>query len=386
MKLWKKLWENRMKTNRTFVTPMIFGLTVLLPACSDNSKITKINPFPSDVEVANPIVKDVELWNDYAARIAPYEEVEVRSRISGYLDGVAFKKGDTVKKGELLFEIDDRPFSIAADAAQALVKATESKCFLAENNNRRAEGLYKKNAVSEEMMQTRSTELLVAKAKFLEAKANERNAKLNLEYTKISAPISGQISETFVDEGNLVNANSTILARIVNSDTVKAYFFLNENDAQRYNNAGILSSIKKGNGPKVELWTDNSPKRFNGNVGYFAPTLGRKTSSLKMCADIPNADGGLLAGMFATIRVYEGKIKNAILIPEDAIGTDLAGRYVLKVGKDSVVKYVPVKVGRLYGKMRIVEGGISPEDNIVIVGLQRAVPGRKVSAKQVNLR
>lgn len=342
-----------------------------------------------EVQVAKPQKKTFEVWDEYTARIEPLEYVELRSRVTGYLGKILFKEGDFVKKGDLLFIIDPRPYEAALAAAQASVKEVEARNLLAKTNLERAEDLLKANAISKEIYDTRNAEVLSAQAALLNARAKLTEAELNLEYTHIRAPISGKVSQRMVDPGNLITANSTLLTTIVNSDIVQAYFEISERDMLRYKKTGLLSEIDsaKRKGPPVELhlWDDTGDV-FKGELTYADNKIGTQTSSLTLRADIPNPDHILTAGMFGKLKLRNGKAKEYLVLPEDIIGTDLIDRYVLLVNKDGVVEYRAVKIGKLFGKYRAIEGGLKDDDNVVYVGLQRAVPGIKVDAKPAKIQ
>ncbi len=355
----------------------------VLSGCAEKKQAVRAESVPT-VETAKPLVADVEEIGSYSVRIRANEDVEIRARVGGYIERVCFEKGARVEKGQLLFKIDDRPFAAALAAAEANVKAAESKIALAEENAQRARGLFKRNAISKEAYQTRETELLVIKAKLLEAKAAERNARLNLEYTDVVAPVSGRIGENFVDAGNLV-ASSTRLARIVDDSTVGAYFELNAADAVRYKNAGLLKNIDAKNGADVEVKMNSDGVSYAGRLVYYDNVLGAGTSSLVLRADVRNSDGGLMVGSFGKIRVREGVRKNALLVPEDAIGTDLAGRFVYAVEADGKVRQLPVSLGAAVENLRVVESGISADTAVIVRGIQRASAGRTVKPEAVEI-
>lgn len=355
----------------------------VLSGCAEKKQAVRAESVPT-VETAKPLVADVEEIGSYSVRIRANEDVEIRARVGGYIERVCFEKGARVEKGQLLFKIDDRPFAAALAAAEANVKAAESKIALAEENAQRARGLFKRNAISKEAYQTRETELLVIKAKLLEAKAAERNARLNLEYTDVVAPVSGRIGENFVDAGNLV-ASSTRLARIVDDSTVGAYFELNAADAVRYKNAGLLKNIDAKNGADVEVKMNSDGVSYAGRLVYYDNALGAGTSSLVLRADVRNSDGGLMVGSFGKIRVREGVRKNALLVPEDAIGTDLTGRFVYAVEADGKVRQLPVSLGAAVENLRVVESGISADTAVIVRGIQRASAGRTVKPEAVEI-
>ncbi len=337
---------------------------------------------PEDVYVAKPIVKPVEVWDEFTARIDAIRSVEVRARVSGYLEKVNFSEGQMVKQGELLFVIDPRPYEAAVAAAKARIAEIEARLVLAKNNLDRAKGMYKATVVSKEVLETRNADLLSSEASLAAAKAELRDAELNLEYTHIVAPISGRVSESYIDAGNLVTANTTLLTTIVKSDVVQAYFEASEQDIMRYEAAGIFSKIDqvKLTGPEAQLRLISDPKKvFKGEVTYFDNRMGKGTSSLTMRADIKNPDGVLKAGLFGKLRMKVETNPSAMLVREDVIGTDLVSRYVLVVDKDNKVQYRAVEPGRLVGKLRIIKKGITKDDRVVVKGLHRAVPGRVVN-------
>lgn len=335
-----------------------------------------------EVQVSKPIKKTFEIWDEYTARVEPLEFVELRSRVSGYLEKIFFKEGQIVKAGDLLFVIDPRPYEASLAAAKASVKEVEARLLLAKTNLERAKDLLKSNAISKEIYDTRESEVLSTEASLLNAQALLKEAELNLEYTHIRAPISGKVSQRMVDPGNLITANTTVLTTIVNSSIVQAYFEISERDMLRYQNSGLFKEIDVINrkGPPVEmtLWGEEH-KPFKGELTYFDNRIGSQTASLTMRADIKNPDHYLAAGMFGKIKVRGGKAQEFLVLPEEIIGTDLINRYVLVVNKDGIVEYRPVKIGRLFGKYRAIEEGVTENDDVIFVGLQRAAPGAKVT-------
>ncbi len=335
-----------------------------------------------EVQVSKPIKKTFEIWDEYTARVEPLEFVELRSRVSGYLEKIFFKEGQIVKAGDLLFVIDPRPYEASLAAAKASVKEVEARLLLAKTNLERAKDLLKSNAISKEIYDTRESDVLSTEASLLNAQALLKEAELNLEYTHIRAPISGKVSQRLVDPGNLITANTTVLTTIVNSSIVQAYFEISERDMLRYQNSGLFKEIDVINrkGPPVEmtLWGEEH-KPFKGELTYFDNRIGSQTASLTMRADIKNPDHYLAAGMFGKIKVRGGKAQEFLVLPEEIIGTDLINRYVLVVNKDGIVEYRPVKIGRLFGKYRAIEEGVTENDDVIFVGLQRAAPGAKVT-------
>ena len=251
-----------------------------------------------EVQVSKPIKKTFEVWDEYTARVEPLEFVELRSRVSGYLEKIFFKEGQIVKAGDLLFVIDPRPYEASLAAAKASVKEVEARLLLAKTNLERAKDLLKSNAISKEIYDTRESDVLSTEASLLNAQALLKEAELNLEYTHIRAPISGKVSQRLVDPGNLITANTTVLTTIVNSSIVQAYFEISERDMLRYQNSGLFKEIDVINrkGPPVEmtLWGEEH-KPFKGELTYFDNRIGSQTASLTMRADIKNPDHYLAA-------------------------------------------------------------------------------------------
>ena len=369
-----------------FAAAALLACAAFVGGCKKNAKQQRMAGEPPAVQVAKPVHKSVEFWDDYTARLEPYASVELRARIGGYLQLVNFKEGQFVKEGDLLFVIDPRPYEAALASAKAQVKEVEARLALAKSNDARASELFAAKAISKETYETRTSELLSAQAALLAAQANLREAELNLEYTHIRAPMSGKVSESYVDAGNLVSANSTLLTTIVRPDIIQAYFEISERDNIRYKNNGLFKEIDvvKKTGPRVKITLLDGSTTREGMLTYFDNKIGTETSSLTMRADIANNDHLLSPGMFAKISVLGEKAHPVVMVPEDIIGTDLVNRYVLVVDKDNVVQYRPVKTGRLMGKFRVIDEGLSPEDRVVAVGLQRAVPSTKVSPTEIE--
>ncbi len=352
---------------------------LLISACEIEKPAAKKTAQTPRVEVANPLVKEIEIWDEYQAQIEGEKSVEIRARVNGYLQKIHFNDGDFVKEGQLLFEIDSRPFEAIVEACKATVSEIQAKVDFAEGNLRRGQELMSSNAISKEMLETRKSELATAKAVLLSAQAKLKEENLNLEFTKIYSPISGYVSKRFVDEGNLVSASTTMLATIVSRDFVYAYFQVSERDLIRYAENKLFDQIdqvnKKGPAVQFSLMDETTPSHF-GYLNYVENKL--NSLSFELRAIIENKNGKLFPGMYGMIRLCAGKPQKRILLPEYVIGTDLVGRYVLCVDKENIVVSKPVKLGELIDNMQVVLEGITQEDFVIINGLQRATPKAKV--------
>ena len=359
----------------------------MFSGCSKKEDNASALSVMSEVKYIHPQKRAVDIWDEYTARIESIASVELRARVNGYLQKINFKDGEYVKEGDLLFVIDPRPYEASAAAARAALKEVEARLILAKSNMTRAKELYAANAISKEILETRNSELLSAEAALMNAQAVLREAELNLEYTHIRAPMSGRVSETFVDIGNLITANSTLLTTIIKNDIVQVYFEISERDYLNYVKNGVLEQIDmvKKTGPEVEFrLTLEGGKVFKGILNYYDNRIGQETSSLTLRADFDNKDGRLLPGMFGKVRMRASASAEAIIIPEQIIGTDLVNRYVVVIDENNVARYRAVKVGRLYGKYRIIEEGLSPSDRVVAQGLHRANPGSKVIPSELK--
>ena len=359
---------------------IIFGVS-FLSGCFER-ELPRKKKVDNTVEVACPAKRMIEIWDGYTATLEGEKSVEIRSRVAGYLQKIHFKDGDFVKAGEVLFEIDARPFQAIVDANKAVVKEVESKIELAKNNLDRADELYRLNAISKEVLETRKSELASQEASLMNAKANLRDAELNLEFTKITSPISGYVSRRRVDEGNLIDDSSTLMATVVSRDIIYAYFNVSERDVIRYTENGVFDEIDaiKHKGPPVSLTLldEIEPSHF-GELTYMDNSL--SSSSIELRAEINNKNGKLFPGMFAKILLRGGKPRECMLIPELAIGTDLIERFVLVVNDKNIVERRAVKVGEMVENMQVIESGLQPDDKVIINGLKRAVIGKPVTPR-----
>lgn len=245
-------------------------------------------------------MRDIVLWDDYTAKIEAIASVNIRAQVGGYLKSINFKEGENVKKGDLLFVIDPRPYEAALASAEAELAEAKARVELAKTNLERAKELYAADVVAKELLDTRNCEMLSSNAVLASAEAKVRNAKLNLEYTSIRAPMSGKISEALVDIGNLIVADSTLLTRIVDDSSVQAYFELSERDVVAYRDCGLFNKIdiKAGTGPTVSLRLfEHKDKTYNGVLNYYDNEISSESASLTMRADFDNSKRQLSLGM-----------------------------------------------------------------------------------------
>lgn len=351
----------------------------LVCACKKGGDSAPAEKRVRKVVVMTPQKRALEIWDKYTARIEGQKSVQIKARVNGYLEKILFKDGAKVKEGDILFEIDSRPFEAVVEAQSAAIDEIKTRIELAKSNLERAKELLEVNAISREVYETRLSELKSQNAKLLMAEANLRKARLDLEFTKVRAPISGYVSRRYVDEGNLVEDSKTMLADLVSRDVVYAYFEVSERDIIRYNDSGLLADLNAGrieNLPvKLSLMDDKNARAF-GKLTYADNKL--ESSSLEFRAEIENKNSDLYPGMFAELELRAGEPREKLLIPEAAIGTDLVGRFVYIVDSDDIVRYRKLSVGELVGTDRVIEEGLSESDRVVVNGIQRAAIDTKV--------
>jgi RND family efflux transporter MFP subunit len=372
------------------------GIALLLGGCDQGSPQAQAQqkgaaPAPL-VSVSKPVQRDIIEWDEYTGRFEPVEFVEVRARVSGHLNEVRFKDGQTVKQGEPLFTIDPRPFERALEQARAELFAATTKVENANLDIVRGRPLLEKRVISDKTFDDRMSILRDAQAAVKVAEAKVKSAELDLTFTTIAAPITGRMSRTLVTAGNWISAGSvagtTLLTTIVSQDPVYLYFDLNENNYIKYKR---LAERGAGGGAAdvgapVELaLPDEQGYPHKAKLDFLDNRLDQGTGTLRARARVDNAAGLFSPGMFARVRVSGSPSYAAIMLPDDAIGTDQTNKFVLIVNDDGIVVRRNVKLGPLIDKLRVVREGVSGDDWVITNGLQRARPGGKVEAKRVAI-
>jgi multidrug efflux system membrane fusion protein len=347
-------------------------------------------PPPPAVTVTQPISKEVTEWDEYQGRIEPVASVEVRARVNGYLDSIHFTDGAEVKQGDLLFVIDPRPYQADLDRAQAELAEAQTRFELASNDMTRAQRLLKAKAISEEEADSRAKAEREAAAAIQSSAASVEMAKLNMEYTHVTAPISGRIGRKMMTVGNLVNANqgeSSVLATIVSMDPIYCYFDADEGAILKYQKLareGKEASLNGGKVPcEIELGNETGfPHK--GLLDFVDNHVDSQTGTLEVRGLFENPDRILQPGFFARARVPGSSKYPALLIPDLAVGTDQSQKFVFVVDDKDTVQYVPVMLGPLIDGMRIVRSGLKSADWVVINGLMTIRPGVKVAATRTT--
>lgn len=346
---------------------------------------------PMPVTVAKPITEKIVEWDEYTGRFEAQDRVEIRARVSGFLESVHFKNGDLVHKGDLLFVIDPRPFEAQLDVAKASLAAAKTRADLADREFKRAESLLKRNNISRETFDQRRAELETSRTTVLSTQAEVRIAQLNLEFTQVKAPITGRISDARVDVGNLVeggSAQSTLLTTLVSLDPILFTFSASEAEFLKYNRlhvAGERESSRDSTSPVYLRLMDENKFTREGRISFVDNELSPNTGTIRFQALFDNPFGFLTPGTFGRLRMPGTAEYEAVLVPDAAIVSDQSRKLVLAVDGEGNVKGVPVELGPIHKGLRVIRNGLSAETTIVMRGVQRARPGGKVIAKTAEL-
>jgi RND family efflux transporter MFP subunit len=352
---------------------------VALSACEQNSFVP---PPPAKVEVGLPAQKSITRYLDATGNTAPIKNVDLVARVQGFLQSIDYQDGTFVKEGTTLFTIEPETYKLKLEQAQAAEAGAQASLKQAEADFRRQSDLVQRQAVSQATLDTSTSTRDNAQANLQQAQVNTRIAAVNYGYTKVTAPFDGIVSAHLVSVGELVGVSSpTQLATIVALDPIYVNFNVNEQDVLRIRaearRRGLTASDLTSLPVEVELQTE-SGYPHKGKLDYASPTINQSTGTLAVRGILPNADRVLLPGYFVRVRVPVEQQQAALLVPDVALGSDQAGRYVLVVNADNVVEQRKVRTGPLEGEMRVIESGLRPDDRVVIAGLLRAIPGQKV--------
>jgi len=363
----------------------VFMLVALVGCVSqEDSKAKAAQIPPPKVKIAQALAQDVTEWDEYTGRIEAVEAVDVRARVSGYLEQIHFRAGEYVKKGELLFEIDAKPFKAQLNFAEAELERAKSRQELAKNDFTRAERLFRAKAISGEEHDARGKGLREAAAAVQSAEANVYSAKLNLDYTKIRSPIDGRIGRELITVGNVVNGGSgdaTLLTFIVSTDPVYVYVDADERSVLKYRR----SAADPAQTPAELAVADEARFPHQGRLDYISPRENAATGTVSLRGVFANKDGLLSPGFFARMRVRGSAPYPALLLPDRAIGTDQAQRFVWVVNPDKQVEYRKVALGAHIGQSRVIADGLKPGEWVVIEGLQKLKPDIKVDPERISL-
>jgi RND family efflux transporter MFP subunit len=374
----ERLWHRALRCG-------LAGLTILLTTCTQQQPSS---PPPPKVTVSQPVVRDVVESDEYTGRLEAVESVEVRARVNGYLQSVHFTDGEIVKKGALLFVIDPRPYQAELNRAKAALEQAIAQYDRSQKDFARAQQLVKSRAISVEEVDTRSADQRQAQEAVQAARAAVEAVRLNVEFTQVRAPISGRISREFVTEGNLINggtAESTLLTRIVSLDPIYGYFEVDERSYLKYTRLwrdGTRPGAREVKIPVSLGLADEKGFPHQGHLDFVDNRLDPNTGTMTGRAVFPNPELTLIPGLFARVRLPGSSQYKALLIPDEAIGSDQTQRFAYVVNDQNTVEYRKVELGPVIDGLRVIRDGLKPEDWVIVNGVQRVRPGAKVDPQQ----
>jgi len=342
-----------------------------------------VPPPAPEVTITRPEKKEVTDHLEFTGNTKAVESVEIRARVQGFLDSMNFEPGQKVKAGDLLFVIDPRPFQAKVDQQEANLNVKEAALGITQIKEEKSASLLKTSSISEIAFLEDKANRDMALAQKGVAEADLEEAKLQLDYTQVKSPINGRVGRNMVDLGNLVGAQEkTLLTTVVNDNLVYAYFNVSENDllmlSRLYGVGNDKNEPHKPDAPCFLALSDETDFTRKGKVDFVDTQLDPGTGTLTVRAIFPNTDGLLLPGLFVRIRVLL-KSKEALLVPNLAVGMDQGGHYLLVINKDNIVEQRPVTIGHQVNSSRVIEKGLGQDDWVIINGLQLAGPGTKVT-------
>lgn len=362
---------------------VVAALAVLLSGCKAQSDEAMTLPTPPEVDVAEVLVEPITLWESFTGRIASPETVEMRPRVSGYINQVAFEEGELVSAGDVLFQIDPRPYQARKQAALAELALANSQLTLATGEADRARKLMEGRAISREEYDQRHAALMSARARVQAAQAALESAELDLKYTQVTAPINGRAGRAVVTQGNLANADQTLLTTVVSVDPVHVYFEVNEKSALRSQTLFADDSLR---GVRVSLG-DGSDHQYKGRLDFVDNQLNPGTGTLQYRAVLENPDGAIRPGQFAHVEMPVAELNHALLISRKAVMADQDRRFVYVVDQHNRVVPRHVKTGRQIEDLLVINEGLESGERVIVNGVQKVFgPGVEVRPKHIAMR
>lgn len=362
---------------------LAFGLS----GCGDSKASVAATPPAPVVHVATVEQRTISDWDTFTGRFEAVESVKLRPRVSGYIDQVSFSEGKDVKKGDVLFVIDPRPYRVQLERTQGDLARARAQADLSEKELRRTESLLAAHAVSQEEYEQRASQRNQLAADLQAARAAADAAQLDLEFTRVVAPIDGRVSRAEVTAGNYVTAGTTILTSVVSLDPIYVYFEGDEQTYLKYNGQaqrGERPSSRETANP-VFVGLANEPDfPHSGRMNFVDNALNPETGTIRARAVLDNAAHVFTPGMLARVKLLGSGEYNATLVPDEAVGTDQDRKFVIVINAQSVAEYRPVQLGEVADGQRIVRSGVQPGERIVVGGLQRVRPGMQVAPQSAG--
>ncbi|WP_233580255.1 efflux RND transporter periplasmic adaptor subunit [Luteimonas sp. 100069] len=344
-------------------------------------------PAPPDVGVAAVLSEQVQDWNEATGRVAAVESVELRPRVSGYVERVAYAEGDEVAKGDLLFVIDPRPYRAALQRAEAELARARAEAQLAKTRHTRARSLIEASAISRDDFEARSAGLAEAEAAVRAAQAMVETARLDLAFTQVRAPVAGRAGRAMLTTGNLAQADASLLTTVVSQDPVHVYFETDERTFLRHQAMSRAGERRNAdNAVRVGL-ADEAGHPHAGTVDFLDNQINPATGTVRARAVLPNPDRRFTPGLFARVQLEGASARPAILIDDKAVITDQDRKYVYVVGEDNTAQRRDIVPGRMVEGLRVVESGLATGDRVIVNGVQKVfMPGMPVAPQAVAMR
>jgi len=377
-------------SSRTLGLIALFALFAAVSGCRGEAA-TESMPPPPEVSVATVLVKDVRPWDEFTGHIEAVGTVDLRPRVSGYIDRVNYEEGGEVEKGDILFVIDQRTYRAELARAEAELARARTQADLARSEVARAKKLAEARAMSAEELDQRLSALAQAEANIRAAQSAVDVAKLDLEFTEVRAPISGRAGRALVTPGNLVSTqpNATLLTTIVSMDPVYVYFEGDERSYLRYNEMsrnGTRASSRDARNPVRVGLADDIGFPYEGEMDFMDNQVNPDTGTIRARALLPNPDRVFTPGLFARVQLAGSDTFRAMLIDDKAVLTDQDRKYVYIVGEDGSAQRRDVELGRMIDGLRVVAAGLEPEDRVIVHGVQKIfMPGMPVDAKVIAM-
>ncbi len=373
--------------HRFAITAFAVSSVLALAACGQPQQQQQAAPPPPTVTVAKPQTRSITDYDEYVGRFAAINRVSVNARVNGYLDKISFTDGQLVKEGDLLFTIDQRPYKIALQQAEANLAQAKANLDYATTDLERARTLIEdktSNAISKQTFDQRTQTQRTAAATVQAQEAAVAQAKLDLQFTELRAPVSGRIGDRQVSVGNYVvggtGASPTLLAIIVSTDPIYFEFTFDETSFLRYQR---LLNGADTSGSTVDLkLIDDKGWPYHGKMDFLNNVVDRATGTIRGRAVFENAKDLFRPGMFGRVRVAASQPYQALTVPDTAIGSEQTQKFVYVVGPENVVQVRPVVLGPLDGAQRVIKSGLKPDDVVVVNGLMRVRPGVKVTPQE----
>ena len=361
-------------------------IAMAIAACNSEAAPADAMPPAPEVSVATVLSKQVRQWDEFTGRVAAVETVELRPRVSGYVERVAFQEGQEVRKGDLLFAIDQRPYRATLESALAGLERARSEARLAQTQDVRAQTLVEAKAISREEFETRKAATAQGNAGVRAAEAAVAAARLDLQFTQVRSPIDGRAGRALMTEGNLAQADATLLTTVVSLDPVHVYFESDEQSFLRYSDLARKGERTRSSNPVRVGLANEAGYPHAGVVDFIDNQVDPRTGTIRARAVLRNPDRVFTPGLFARVQLQGSGEFKALLIDDKAVLTDQDRKYVYVLGPKNAAMRKDVVLGRMADGLRVVESGLTPQDKVIVHGVQKVFfPGMPVAPKTIAM-